>query len=65
MNLVYKNYRLSSEFNLYPFNSRLSLGIALCRAKCLFLWPNLDLKGVSNSRFSHLPAICFCLLGSQ
>jgi len=34
MNLLYKNYRLASEFNLYLLNSGLSLGIALCRAKC-------------------------------
>lgn len=34
MSLVYKNYRLASDFNLYPLNGSLALGFALCRASC-------------------------------
>lgn len=34
MSLVYKNYRLASEFNPYPLNSSLSSGTAFCRVSC-------------------------------
>lgn len=36
--LAYKNYRLASNFNLYPLKGSLSLGIALCRANCSSGW---------------------------
>lgn len=60
MGLVYKNYRLASEFNPCPLSSSPSLGAALCRASCFS-----RLRRREQLKISHSAAICFCLPGFQ
>lgn len=60
MSLVYKNYRLASEFNPYPLNCSPSLGNALCRVSCS---PGLE-RGEQLKIFS-LSCYLLLSLGSQ